>query len=149
MDKTIETAVKDTHFSINTDLDHICLLHSLYPSWNRLWIVSSGILCFSWRRTSSGCLRDVGGGNLLLTLLSKTDHSCWMIFKPGNCAGQRRCWSASSCSSYQDWTLLAVCMDGMSSWKSAKFLGNIWTPQDAPGYLKCPRSHWLQFDNSY
>ena len=41
--------------------------------------MSSGILYHS----SSSCLKD-DGGNLLLTLLSKTDHSGLMIFKLGD-----------------------------------------------------------------
>jgi len=67
-------------------------------------------------------LRDYGGGNLLLTLLSKTDHSGWMIFKSGDCAGQERCWSASSCSSNQEWTHLAVCMGKLSTWRKWSLL---------------------------
>ena len=31
------------------------------------------------------------GGNLLLILLSKTDHGGSMIFQFGDCAGQGRC----------------------------------------------------------
>ena len=51
-----------------------------------------------------------------------------MIFKSGDCIGQGRCWSASPCSSNQDWTLPAVCMGESSSWKIASLLGNnIWT----------------------
>ena len=92
------------------------------------WIVSRGILYHSLWRTSSSCLRDDGGGNLLLTLLSKTDKRDLMILKSGDCAGQGRCLSASSCSSNQDLTLLAVCIGKMSSWKTASLLGNnIWT----------------------
>ena len=33
--------------------------------------------------------RDRGRGNLLLTRLSKTDHTGSMMFKSGDCAGQR------------------------------------------------------------
>jgi hypothetical protein len=65
----------------------------------KFWIVSCGILYHS----SSSCLTD-DEGNLLLTLLSKTDQSDSMIFKLGNCASQRRCWSASSCFSNKDWS---------------------------------------------
>jgi hypothetical protein len=89
----------------------------------KFWIVSSGIMFHSSWRTTYSCLRDGGGGNLLLTLLCKTDHTCLMIFKSGNCAGQGRCWSASSCSSNQDWTLLVVCMGEVLSWKIASLLG--------------------------
>ena len=38
--------------------------------------------------SSSSCLRD-NGGNLLLTLLSKTDRIGSMIFKVSDCASQR------------------------------------------------------------
>jgi hypothetical protein len=64
----------------------------------KFWIVSSEILYHS----SSSCLIDDGGKLRLLTLLSKTHHSGSIIFKAGDCARQRRCWSASSCSSHQD-----------------------------------------------
>jgi hypothetical protein len=76
-----------------TDCNTSCILLGI-----DFWIDSSGILYHS----SSSCLRD-DGGNLLLTLLSKTDQWFddnkveWLL-------GQRRCWSASSCSSNQDWT---------------------------------------------
>ena len=36
-------------------------------------------------------MRDGEGGNLLLTLLSKADHSGPTIFKSGDCAGKGRC----------------------------------------------------------
>ena len=95
----------------------------------KFWIVSSGILYHS----SSSCLGD-DEGNLLLTLLSKTDHSGSIIFRLGECASQRR-WSASSCSSNQDYTFLPVCMGELSSWNIASLLGNNTWPQDAPGYV--------------
>jgi hypothetical protein len=37
---------------------------------------------------SLSCFRDVGGGNLFLTQVSKTDYSGSMMFKSGDCAGQ-------------------------------------------------------------
>jgi hypothetical protein len=40
-----------------------------------------------------------------------------------DCAGQGRCWGASSCFSNQNWTLLAVCIGKVLSWKSASLLG--------------------------
>ncbi len=64
----METVVKDTHFFINMELGHHL----------------PGIPYHS----SSSCLRD-DGGNLLPTLLSKTDHNGSMIFKLGDCASQR------------------------------------------------------------
>jgi hypothetical protein len=86
---------------------------------------------FSWR-ISSSCFRDVAGGNLFLTLVSKTDHSGSIMFKSGDCAGQGRCWSSPSCSSNHDWTVPAV---PFSSWKAASLFGNnvwimgcIWLP---------------------
>jgi len=59
--------------------------------------------------TTLSCFRD-GGGYLLPTLLSKTDHSGLMIHESGDHDGQGRCWNSSSCSSNQDWTLLAMCI---------------------------------------
>jgi hypothetical protein len=41
----------------------------------KFWTVRSGILYHSSWITSSCCFRDVGGGNLFLTLVSKTDES--------------------------------------------------------------------------
>ena len=73
-------------------------------------IISSAILYHSSWRTSYSCLTDDGGGNLLLTLLSESDNSGLLIFMSGNCAGQGRCWSPSSCSWNQDQTCAAVCM---------------------------------------
>jgi hypothetical protein len=69
------------------------------------------------------CLRDDGGGNLLLTLLSKTDGSGSMIFKSDKCYGHQR-WSAPSFCPIQEWTLLAMWMGKLSSWKSASLLGS-------------------------
>jgi hypothetical protein len=84
--------------------------------------VSKGILYhYSWR-ISSSYLRDYGRGNPLLTLLSKTD-SGWMIFMSGDCAGQGKCWSASSWSPNQDWTHLVVCMGKPSTWRKWSLLG--------------------------
>jgi hypothetical protein len=83
----------------------------------KFWTVSSGILYhYSWR-TSSSCFRDVGDGNLFLTLVSKTDHSGSIILKSRDSAGQVSCWSSPSCSSNYDWTVPAVWMGALSSWK--------------------------------
>jgi len=114
------------HISLIWSWGTTYLQHSLYPSWNwlcKFWIVSSGILYHA----SSSRLRD-NRGNLLLTLLSKTDLSGSLIFKLGKCASQR-CWSAAySWSSNKDRTLLAVCMGESSSWKIPSLLGcNTWT----------------------
>jgi hypothetical protein len=38
-----------------------------------------------------------------------------MILMSGDCAGQGRCWSAHSCSSNQDWTIMCVCGGDLSS----------------------------------
>ena len=130
MDKIMETVLKDTNFCINTELGSFtcntaCILLGKVSC--KFSIISSGILYHSSRKISSSCLREDGGGNLILTLLCKTGHSGLMIFKSGNCAGQRRCWSASSFSSKQDWTLVAVCMSELSSWKIVSLLENkIW-----------------------
>ena len=94
----------------------------------KFWTVSSGILRHSSWKTSSSCLRDDGRRNLLLKLISKIDHSVWIIFTSGNYAGQGRCRSASSWCLNQDWTLLAVCMGELSCWEIASLSGNnIWT----------------------
>ena len=99
------------------------------------WTVSRGLLYHSSWRTST-CLRDDGGGNLLLTLLSKTDNSDSMIFV------WRLCWPGRmfKCSSDQDLTLLAVCISKLSSWKPA-LLGNTWAV-GCTRLPKCPHSHW-------
>jgi len=68
----------------------------------KFWIVASGMLYRCRWRTSSSCLTDDVGGNLILTLLSKTDHSVLMILKSGDCVGQERCWSASSVFVFQN-----------------------------------------------
>ena len=75
--------------------------------------ISTG-LYHSSRRTSSSCLRDDWAGNVCLDLHSKTDRTGSMTFKPADCSGQGRCWSASSCSWNEDWTLLA-------EWESLTF----------------------------
>jgi hypothetical protein len=82
--------------------------------------VSSGIWYHSFWRTSSSCFRSVGGGNLFLTVVSKTNQSGSMMFKSGHYAGQRRCWSSPS---NHDWTVLAVWMGTLSSWKTASLFG--------------------------
>jgi hypothetical protein len=80
----------------------------------------------SWR-TSSSCFRDVGGGNLFLTLVSKTDQSGLIMFKCGDCAGQGRCWTSPSCYLNHDWTVPAVRMGSLSSWKPVSLHGNnVW-----------------------
>jgi hypothetical protein len=65
----------------------------------RFWTVSNGILYYSSWRTCSSCFGDVGGGNLFLTLVSKTDQSGSAMFKCHDCSGQGRRWSSPSCSS--------------------------------------------------
>jgi hypothetical protein len=71
----------------------------------------SGKLYYTSCRMSCSWLRVDGWENVLLPLLCTTDHSGSIMLKSGECAGQGRCWRASSCSSNQDWTLLVVCMD--------------------------------------
>jgi hypothetical protein len=121
-----------------TDTVHISLLilcwttgkslqYSCSPSWNGLvqfWTVSSGVVYLSPWRTSSSFFRDVGGGNLFLTLVSKTDQSGSVVFKSGDYAGQGLCWISPSFSSNHDWTVLGVWMETLSSWKAASLFGN-------------------------
>jgi hypothetical protein len=110
----------------------------------------------SWR-TSSGCFRAVGGGNLFLTPVSRTHHSSSVMLKCGDCAGQGRCWSSPSCSSNHDWTVLTLWMWALCSWNVSSLFGNnvcimgcTWLPnlstysltviRPAPDYPTCPRT---------
>jgi hypothetical protein len=106
---------------------NFCLQYCINPSWNGLIQVLKSLqrICkqFCWR-TSSNCFRDVGGGNLFLTIVSKTDQSGSMLLKSGDCAGQERCWRSSSCSSNYDWTVPVLWMRALTSWKSASLFGN-------------------------
>ena len=114
-------------FSCNT----ACIL--LEIDLGKFWIVSSGVLYYSSCKNSSSCWRDDEGGNSLLIILSKTVHSCWKIFKSGDCTGQGRCSSASTCAWNQDWTILMVCIGGVIL-KIALLLRNFWTI----GYIRLP-----------
>jgi len=123
----MDIVVKDTHLFINMEFGHnftvtVCILLGIDS--HTFWIVSRVILHHSSCKTSCSYLRDDGRQNLLLTILSETDHSDLMIFKSGNCAGRGWCWNAYSCSSIQEWTILAVCMGELSSWKTASLSGN-------------------------
>jgi hypothetical protein len=75
----------------------------------KFWTACSGILYHSSWRTSSSYFRDVGGGNLFLTLVSKTHQSGSVMFKYGDCASQGK-WISPSCSSNHDWIVAAVWM---------------------------------------
>jgi hypothetical protein len=91
----------------------------------KFWIVSSRILCSSSWRESSSCFGGVGWESL--PLVSKTYHSSSIMLKSGYCAGQRRCWSSPSCCSNHDWTVPAVWLEALSSWKTALlFRNNVW-----------------------
>jgi hypothetical protein len=93
----------------------------------KFWTVFSGILFHSYWRTSSSCFRDVGGGNLFLTLVSKTDECGSMMFKFGNCAGRGSCRSSRPCFSNHDSTVPAVWFGAFSPRKTALLFGNnIW-----------------------
>jgi hypothetical protein len=127
LDKILEHCRYCTHFIINMVLDHLLpaiqpqsLLECTRASFNSL------AECSSWR-TFSCCFRDVGDGNLFLTLFSKTDQSGSIMFKSGNYAGQGSCWSSPSCSSNHDWTVPAVWMGSLSSYKTESLFGNnVW-----------------------
>jgi hypothetical protein len=49
------------------------------------------------------------------------------MFRSGDCAEHGRCWSSPSCFSIYDWTVPAMWMGVLSSWKTASlFRNNIW-----------------------
>ena len=76
MDKVMETGVKDTYFFIKTALGlHLPAIQLIWIDSRKFLTVSSGILYQCSWRTLFSWLRD-DGGNLLLTLHSKTDHNC-------------------------------------------------------------------------
>jgi hypothetical protein len=106
----------------------------------KFWTVSRGILHHSSRRTPSRCFRDVGDGNLFLTLVSKIDQSGSVMFKCGDCAGQGRCWSSPSCSSNHDWTILAVWMGHCRLGKLHPCSEITSGSRDEPDYPTCPRT---------
>jgi hypothetical protein len=54
----------------------------------KFWTVCNGILYHSSWRTFSSCFRDVGGGNLFLTVVSKTDQSGSVMRKSGEFGGR-------------------------------------------------------------
>jgi hypothetical protein len=93
----------------------------------KFWAVTSAILNhLSWRICPS-CFRDVGSGNLFLSLVTRTTQSGSVVCRSSDCAGQGRCWSSPSCSSNYDWIVPAVWMEALSSWKSASlFENNAW-----------------------
>jgi hypothetical protein len=93
----------------------------------KFWTHSNVILYHSSWRTSQSCFRDIRGGKLFLTLVSKTEQSGSLMFKCGDCAGQGRCWNSSSCSSNYDSTIPSVWVGALSSWKTASlFWNNSW-----------------------
>jgi hypothetical protein len=102
------------HIGLNTGLNKIM---------ETLQILYTFILYHSSWSTASSCYRDAGGGNLFLTVVSKTDQSGSVIFRCGDCAGQGRCCS-SSCSSNHDWTVPAVWMGVLASGQTASLFGN-------------------------
>jgi hypothetical protein len=64
---------------------------------------------------------------VFLTLVFKTDQSGSVTFKSGDCAGQGRCWSSSSCSSNHYWTVQAMSMGPLFSCKTTSLFGNnVW-----------------------
>jgi hypothetical protein len=103
----------------------------------KFWTISSGILYRSSWRTSLSCFIDFGGGNLFLTLVSKTDQSGSMMFKSDDCAGQGRCWSSPSCSSNHDWKVPGEWMGALSSWRITTLFRKTPGSWDAPAYPTC------------
>jgi hypothetical protein len=63
----------------------------------------------SWK-TPSSCFRDVGGGNIFPTLVSKTVQSGSVTFRCGDYADQGRCWSSPSC--FKTWLNNSSCVNG-------------------------------------
>jgi hypothetical protein len=110
-----------------TDTVHMSLLiwcwttlylqYSHNSSWNALiQVVNSlwwNLIHSSWRMSSS-YFRDVEGGNLFLTLISRTNQNGSMMLEYGDCADQGRYWSSPSCSSNHDWTVPAVWIGALS-----------------------------------
>jgi hypothetical protein len=87
-------------------LDH--LLPSIQPEsfleWTRTSFVQSlaDIYTPILQEHLHVAFRDVGGGNLFLSLVSKIDQSGSVMFKSSDYAGQGRCRHSSSCSSNHD-----------------------------------------------
>jgi hypothetical protein len=121
-------------------LDNLFFLqYSRSPSQNGLVQILDGLeRNYSWR-TSSSCFRDVGSGNLFLTVVSWTHQSGAVMLRSGDCAGQGGCWSLPSCSRIHDCTV-SSCMNGgiiILGWlrRFSEIRCGSW---DAPDY--CPRT---------
>jgi len=98
------------------------------------WIVCSGILYPSSWRTSSSCLRDDGKGNLLLALLSKTDHSGSIYLSLLITLAREDELHPHAPQNQTEHFWLYMCK--LSSWKIASLLGNnIWTT----GFTRSPK----------
>ena len=110
VDKIMEFVVADTHFFIKYQLTAVISFRG-YGDKQQFFTNSSTIS--HWRVFS------LLQGHKLYYRQMVTQ----LRVKCGDCAGQRRCWSASSYCSNQDWTLLAVCMGELSYWKIASLLG--------------------------
>ena len=137
--KKMETAVKHTHFFINMELGHHLPVTQPVSFLEQTRVSSEQSLvqyCTTLLLVAGEIMEGICFSPCSLKLTSGS-----MIFKVGECAIQRRCWSASSCSSNQDWTHLAVCMANHLE-KLHHCQETTPEPLDAPGYLKCSRSHW-------
>lgn len=106
----------------------VWFLNSFNPSRNRFiertWIVSNGILSHYSTKISANRFSDVGGGNLLLAICSKTPHFGSNMLTSGDRTGQGRCFVMFWRSLDQDWTVFAVCIGALSSWNMAVFAGH-------------------------
>jgi hypothetical protein len=106
----------------------------------KYWTVCSGMSYHSSWRIPSTCYGNVGGGNLFLTLVSKTDQSASLMFKCGNWAGQEIC-RTSTFMIFKPWLNSSGC--GMRHCLLAKlhFCSDITSGSwDAPDYPTCPRT---------
>jgi hypothetical protein len=127
----LDKIMKTLHFFINlccwtTFAFNTAAMPFGMDSYNFRRVCSATLYHSTWR-TSSGCSKDAGGGNLFLTLVSKMDQSDSVMTKSSDCVGQGWCWSLLSCSSNHDWTEPAAWIGTLLSWKTALFFGNnVW-----------------------
>jgi hypothetical protein len=141
MDKVMETGAKDTHIFIKTELGHhLPVIQLVWTDSYKFWTVSSRITYNRSWRTPSSYLRDDGRGNLLLKLLSKTDHSgsiylrLTIMLAREDDEGHLH---ASQTKTEHFW----LCVWAKCHIENLNHSPETSGSQDAPGYLKCPHTH--------